>query len=333
MRNSRLIAVAVATAALSAALLIAQVTAIAQAPAPASADDKAKAARASRIAERFERDARILTIFDRQGKVVTTVGERALYNQVAFSSDGTRLVVNKFDLESETQDLWLLDVATGKNTRITASQTREPARTGVWSPDGSQVAYTALRGGSEGLYRRTSNGDRVEELLYRHPGAALILRDWSMNGRFLSFSTTDLSGGILYALPLAGDGERSPIEVFRSESQVLDPRLSPNSRFVSYVSDQSGKPEVYVRPFDPAAGPRAVPAAGPWQVSDQGVSSSAYWRRDGKEMYYFGADRGLMVVEVDTAPTFTFGKPKLLFRLSEAVPVPSNLVNVTAGRP
>jgi len=320
---------AMMTAMVSAALLLAPMPGRGQAPAPATADDRAKALRAKRIAQQFERDARVLTVFDRQGSVVATVGERAFYLDPVFSPDRTRLVVAKRDLESEIQDIWLFDLATGKNTQITSSQKRERAWLPVWSADGSQVAYAAMRGGYQGLYRKASNGEGTEELLYQHPGANLALFDWSGDGHFLSFSTTDLSGGTLYALPLAGNGERKPIEVFRSKSQMWGSSFSPDGRFLSYASDESGRNEVYVRPFDPSA-PSATPAAGPWQVSDQGAQVGFYsgWRRDGKGMYYVAADRGVMVVEVSTAPTFKLGKPKLLFRLSESVP----LTNASVSR-
>ena len=327
MKNTYQVTMVMATAALCAALLLAPMPGMGQAPAPATAGDQAL--RARRIAQQFEAQARVLTVFDRQGKVVSTVGERAIYSQPVFSPDRTRLAVRKVDLESDTSDLWVLDVATGKSTRITSNQNREEAGTPVWSPDGTQVAYAALRGGYYGLYRKASNGEGTEELLYQHPGGEMELTDWSLDGRFLSFSTTDLSGGILYSLPLAGDGERKPMEVFRSESQVAGPRLSPDSRFLSYESDQSGRSELYVRPFGLVAGAGATAAAGPWQVSDQGGLGPAYWRRDGKEMYYWAADRGVMAVEVSTAPRFEFGKPKLLFRLSEAVPVTLGLVSVS----
>jgi len=317
VKNTYQVAMVMATAALGAVLLLAPLPGLGQAPAPATAGDLAL--RAKRIAEQFERDARVLTVFDRQGKVVSTVGERAIYFAPVFSPDRTRLAVIKNDLESETGDLWVLDVATGKSTRITSNQTRqERVQTPVWSPDGSQVAYVALRSGYFGLYRKASNGEGTEELLYQHPGRP-ILTDWSLDGRFLSFSTSDLSGGTLYVLPLAGDGERKPIQVFRSESQLGGARLSPDGRFLSYASNQSGKNETYVRSFDPSAGAGATAAAGPWQVSDQG-GGGAVWRRDGKEMYYVAADRGQMVVEVSTAPTFKFGKPKLLFRPPEGIP-------------
>ena len=206
-----------AAAALCAVLLLAPMPSLGQAPAPANVGDQAL--RARRLAEQFEAQARVLTVFDRQGKVVSTVGERALYSAPVFSPDRTRLAVVKRDLESGTEDLWVLNVATGKSTRITSNQTQaqELVDTPVWSPDGSQVAYRALRGGYFGLYRKASNGEGTEELLYQHPGGGMNLADWSLDGRFLSF---DSEGGTLYVLPLAGDGERKPIELFRSESQM-----------------------------------------------------------------------------------------------------------------
>ena len=319
-------------AAFSVVLLLAPASAFGQATplARTPTSDTDEAARAKRIAQRFERDARVLTVFDRQGTIVTTVGERAIYFQPVFSPDRTRLAVIKNDLEKETGDLWVLDVATGSGTRITSHRRwdEESVQWPVWSPDGSQVAYVALRGGYEGLYRNASNGEGREELLYRHPGE-MILLDWSPDGRFLSFSSTDLSGGTMYALPVAGGGLRTPIEVFRSEAQAWGSRLSPDGRFLSYASEQSGTQEVYVRPFEPSAGAAARQGVGPWQVSDRGGRGPAFWRQDGKELYYLAADRRVMAVEVGTTPTFELGRPTVLFRLSEAVPVAPELASVS----
>src|SRR5947207_2019392 len=147
------------------------------------------------------------------------------------SPDRTRVAAVKFDPESETRDLWVFDIATGKSTRITSSQKREGAISPVWSPDGTQLAYVALHEGYWGVYRRASNAKGAEELLYRHSGANLRLLDWSLDGRFLGFSATDLSGGILYALPLAGDGQRKPIQIFGSQSQVWGSNFAPDNNY------------------------------------------------------------------------------------------------------
>jgi Tol biopolymer transport system component len=303
-------------------LLLPSLSALGQVPALPSTDNETGAARARQIAERFEAEARVLTVFDREGKALSTIGEPAIYYSPVFSPDQKQLAVVKRDLESDTVDLWALEVATGKTIRITSSRPREGVHSPAWSSDGSQVVYVALRGGYWGLYRKASNGEGPEEHLYQHPGAGIGDTDWSLDGRLLLFHSTDLSSGTLRALPLGDDGARSPNIVLRHESQLYWPRLSPDSRFLSYMSHQSGRNEVYVRPFDASAGSIGSPAAEPWQVSEHGIRPTpAFWRRDGKELLYVAADGAVMALEFSAGPGFPFGKPTLLFRLSEAVPV------------
>jgi len=293
------------TAALGAALLLAPVSSHAQLP-------RDPAERARVVAQIMEMNARQLTLFDRQGKPVTTVGTRDLYNQPVFSPDATRMAVVRPDLEKETQDLWVIDNATGKAIQLTVSKTRENSGSPAWSPDGKQIAYVALRDGYFGLYRKASNAQGEEELLYKG-SAPMTLTDWSQDGKYLTYFSTDLSGGGLYALPLAGTGERKPIEALRNKSQNQGPRLSPDSRIMTYTSNASGRLEVYAIPFDPAA---TSPAAGPWQISDQGGTGMVFWRKDGKELYYLAADRAVMVVQVTGGATPAFSKPTVLFRPS-----------------
>ena len=222
--------------------------------------------RARVIKEILQTNARQLTLFDRSGKPVGQIGPRAMYNRPVLSPDGKRVAVVMGDLDKETNDVWVLDVATGQGTQITRTQPREPASTPVWSPDGSQVAYVRLTDGFPALYRKASTGAGAEELLYKHT-APMDLTDWSMDGRYLSFFSTNLGGGALYSVPLEGTGERKPIEILRSTFQLRAPRLSPDGRFVVYVSNPSGRDEIYVRPFDPSG---AQSPAEPWQVSKDG---------------------------------------------------------------
>ena len=97
---------------------------------------------------------------------------------------------------------------------------------------------------------------------------------------------------------------------------------------MAYVSTETGKTELYVRPFDPAAAPGTAPSAGPWRLSEQGAQGMAFWRRDGKEINFLAPDRSIVSVSLTTAPDFEFGKPKLLFRLPETTPVAPNMASV-----
>jgi Tol biopolymer transport system component len=296
-------------ATITAALMLAALPAKAQLP-------KDPEERKKVIAQIMTANARQLTWFDREGKEVGTTGGRELYNQVIISPDRTRIAAIKPDLEKEAVDLWLLDVATGKGPQITFSKSREQVTTPVWSPDGSQIAYVALRDGSFGIFRRPSTAEGTEELLHK-ASAPISLTDWSIDGRFLSFFSTDLGGGALYALPLSGAGERKPVEMLRSQYQIQAARFSADSRFISYISNQTGKSEIYVRPVNPT-GTGAAPSGGPWQISDGGTGMAS-WRKDGKELYYLAADRSIMAVSVTTSPDFEFGKPKVLFRIPDAI--------------
>src|SRR5688500_10698749 len=177
MKNFRT-AMMTAIATLTAVALLAPATGHGQSDAERS---KARAAQRTRgIALARENNTQVLTLYDRQGKPVSTLNERDFYTQPTISPDKTRIAVIKNHPETETQDVWVIDVASGKGTRITsASQPRELSRAPVWSPDGKQLAYVSLRAGSEALYRKSADGAGTEELLYKHAGFGMNLMGWS----------------------------------------------------------------------------------------------------------------------------------------------------------
>ena len=280
------------------------------------ASDKAAAeARAKRNAQTFEINASTIVFYDRTGKRVGgPLGDRALYQQTVISPDGSRVAVVKFDLQTESGDVFVLDIASGASIRLTTSARTEFVQAPVWSPDGSKIAYVAMRKGQEGIYMRAANGQGAEELLYKNPGAFLNLSDWSPDGKTLTFAFSDMKGGTLYTLPLAGGPDRPATEIFKTDLQVFGPKFSPDGRFLSYtVQDKANRGEIFVRPADPAV------TGGPWQVSD-GAFGGAFWRRDGKELYYVARDRSVMVADVTTAPAFSFTNRRVLFKSQSAVP-------------
>ena len=260
---------------------------------------------------------RQITVFDREGNILSRLGEPGLYGQPAFSPDGSRVAVMKQDLETGGNDnVWTFDVATGEG--MPATSDNFPKDSPRWSPDGTHVAYVSTRGSYDGIYRTAWNGERSEELLFRYaPGAPMVLEDYSADGRFLSIE----GGDIVLVVPLTGTDPlaREAIDFVREEFVAGGGWFSPDSRFIAYRSTESGRFEVYVRPFDAASG--TAPVEGKWQVTEDGVGS-AYWRRDGKELLYLTQDREttevkVMAVDVTTTPDFQVGTPRLLFRIRD----------------
>ena len=281
----------------------------------AEAKDKAAAeARAKRNALQFENSATTIVFYDRAGKRTGGITERALYNETVISPDGYRMAVVKNDLANESADLFIVDIASGASTRLTTSARTEFVMAPVWSPDSSRIAYVTILKGQEGIYVRPANGQGSAELLFKNPGAFMNLSDWSRDGKFLTYAISDLSGGAMYTLPLDGGADRKPTEVFKTDLRLFGPKFSPDGRFLSYVLlDKSNKADVFVRPADPKT------TGGPWQISD-GVFSPAFWHRDGKELYYLARDQAVMVADVGTSPTFSFTKPRVLFRQASKAP-------------
>ena len=160
-----------------------------------------------------------------------SVGPRDLYNQPVFSPDATRMAVVKPDLEKESQRPVGDRRASGKAIQLTVSKSRENAGSPAWSPDGKQIAYVALRDGYFGLYRKASNGQGQEELLFKN-SAPMTLTDWSQDGRYLTYFSTDLTGGGLYAAaarrqPASGSPSRSSAASRRTRDHVC--RLTAES--------------------------------------------------------------------------------------------------------
>jgi len=255
--------------------------------------------------------ARTLTIFDRQGQHMRSVGERGYFNQIFWSPDQTHVSMTRTDPITGLTDLWIVDVASGQGVRITSVKRDEAVRTPVWSPDGKQIAYVFARNGNEAIYRKASTGGGAEELVYKLNGAGIVLQEWTP--RYLIFVSQQLGGNIVFALPTAD--EASPVEIVRSPYVIGSTQVSLDHRFVAFHSLETGNSQVWVQRFDPS---RANGEK--WQISTDGGTGPVFWRSDGKELYYLTLDRGLMAVSVRTDSGVEFSAPRLLFKIPEAFP-------------
>jgi Tol biopolymer transport system component len=247
---------------------------------------------------------RQLTWYNRQGDVVGRPGERAPYGTMKVAPDGSRAVVVQNDPRQQGgADLWIVDLTSGVRTRFTFDPATDSQPT--WSPDGRFIAWMSNRGGKWGLYRKAADGSGDDELLATQDGLS-NLTDWTHNG-FLIFTL----GGNLHALPVTADasGNRTPVPLIESTGRERGAYVSPDNRWIAYISNETGRDEIYVRPFSLGG-----KASGKYQVSN-GTRGMARWRGDSKELMFVSSEGEVVSVDVAAGPAFQAGAPKKLFQM------------------
>jgi hypothetical protein len=248
-----------------------------------------------------------LTWFDRQGRPVAEVGDPVFPSGLSVSPDGRRVA---FGSLVPPYGLMSMDLPRGTSSRLADAS----GDTGVaWSANGERI----VAAGRGGMYQRMLNAAAGQQLLV--PTAArggVLVWDWSRDGRFILYTTLDPEKGRreLWAMPL--DGERKPVSLGRTGS---DARFSPDSRWFAYVSDESGRNEIYVRPFDPSSISQSSERYA--IVSRGNVAAMLGWRDDGRELWYLTPDSIVMSVALRLDRVVDAGDPMSLFQLPPGVRV------------
>ncbi len=217
-----------------------------------------------------------------------------------FSPDGKLIVFTETQEEDGNVDLWTYDIARELRTRFTFNPA--PDRGSVWSPDGSSIFYTSPGGGKNTMYRKSTDGMGTRMRAVGPLDDSFYPTDISPDGHILLVAA--FGDSTYMDLAYSDLGNDSSLQyLLRTSYAEGDARFSPDGRWIVYESDESGRNEIYVRPFGQAGGK--------WQVSSGG-GERAFWERSGEIFYRSGNQE--MVVSVDlSGQRPVFGSPKPLF--------------------
>jgi Tol biopolymer transport system component len=243
-----------------------------------------------------------MVFLDRAGQRTDSIAEQLRYYEASYSPDERFLAVDILDEASNDIDVWILDLERDIRTRFTFEAGFDFAP--IWSPDGSEIAFSSSRNQGSGIYIKPSDGNGEAYRVFESDVQA-DLADWSADGRYLVVVVENpATAHDIWIVPLYGD---STGRLFAdSEFDETWPTISPDGRWLAYSSNESGTEEVYVTTF-PDPGPK-------WQVSnDEG--DRPHWRADGQELFYLDNRDRIVSAEVDgSGSSFKVGSVEVLFQ-------------------
>jgi Tol biopolymer transport system component len=239
---------------------------------------------------------------DRNGKEELLAAPPNAYQQPRVSPDGTRVALTVVS-DTLTSDIFIWDLARKTMTRLTFDDAHvsDP----LWTLDSKRIVFGSDRGGKQGVYWKTADGTGKEEILGSVPDRPIIPSSWSDNGKALVLSNPAAGTENVDIGVMSMEGDRKYRPLLQEKFREAQPQISPNGRWMAYTSNESGQPQIYVRPFPDVEGGR-------WQVSPSG-GDSPLWSRDGRELFYRRLDE-VLAVSVKTEPAFNLETPKILFR-------------------
>jgi Tol biopolymer transport system component len=247
----------------------------------------------------------VMQWFDRAGREVGTLGDQATYRTASISPDNQFVAATVMDIDEGTYDLWILEIERNVRSRFTFSPDEDIAP--VWTPASDALIFGSSRNDQPGIYRKAIGGTGEVELLYETdsvPSPTSISPDGTVVMYMLRGEETSWD---IWVLSLVEPVETKP---FLQTEFVEGGLLSPDGRWITYFSTESGEFQVYVKPF-PGPGRR-------WQVSTQ-AAGYQFWTQGGRELIYQTIEEGdLMSVQIEpVAGGLRVSRPEILFNLEE----------------
>jgi eukaryotic-like serine/threonine-protein kinase len=251
---------------------------------------------------------------DRSGKQIETAGPPGDYGNFRLSPDEKSIVFNRIEFQAGNADIWVLDMTRSVPSRISFDPGVDNLP--IWSHDGLRILWPSNRSGRFDLYIKAATGAGQDELFIKMGTPRGWGTDWSRDGRFVLYQRPSEKGDadlwIAPQYPERSGGEQKPVPYLQSPFNEENAVFSPDGRWIAYVSDESGRQEVYVQAF---------PLTNEKDRISSGGGTDPAWRGDGNELFYLAADRNLMAVPVRASATaFEPGAAKVLF------PIPGNTI-------
>jgi serine/threonine-protein kinase len=226
---------------------------------------------------------------------------RGDFSSMALSPDGSLLAVSLYAGAGD-ESIWVKRLDAGPLTRLTfeGSNNYRPA----WAPDGRSIAFISNRSGEYQAWIKRADGSAAAQLLLEDE-RQIDEVVWSRDGRWLVYRTGSGGTNTRDIQAIRPGVDSVPQLVAGSPFDEYSPAVSPDGRWVAYVSTESGRPEVYVRPFPDAD--RAK-----WQVSVDGASEPV-WSQGGGRLFFRTRRGDIAAVEIGAGAGFQAGAPQLLF--------------------
>jgi Tol biopolymer transport system component/tRNA A-37 threonylcarbamoyl transferase component Bud32 len=259
---------------------------------------------------------RRLVWVSRNGAEQSVAAAAHSYFSPRLSPDGQRVAVGITEQDSQ---VWLYDLSRETLSRFTFEGNYSLLP--VWTPDGKRIAFESNKEGPLNLFWQMADGSGGPERLNTSEYIQVPM-SWSPDGQLLAFfevnPTTQRDIWVLrMGDPWPGSGQVRKAQPFlRTRFDEAVPRFSPDGRWLAYISDESGRYEIYVQPY-PGPGRK-------WQISTEGGTEPA-WNPNGRELFYRSGDK-MMAVDIATQPGFAAGTPRMLFE-GPYEPAPFPLAN------
>jgi Tol biopolymer transport system component/DNA-binding winged helix-turn-helix (wHTH) protein len=249
----------------------------------------------------------------RRGEVVSTIGPANVnLKQARLSPDGTKIAAPIFDVTHGVNDMWIIDAATGDARKAIVG--RGLVDNPVWSPDSRKLVFSRAYEGPPRLSMRGIGEADVDEPIPQDYFQAPS--DWSRDGRFIAYTNTAFAidnelNGDVWLIDMARN--RTVIHLIDTPFHEANPAFSPDGRWLAFMSNESGRPELYLQAFEAGESPRLT---GERHLVSRSGAIALRWRRDGKELFYLAWDGRLYAVPVTLFPKLKFGEPAQLFTIS-----------------